>query len=462
MDKLIRTITLRFGLTLAVLLSLHSNGARADVTKTIEVVAGVQTIAVTTWYYANCNTSLGVGSYSVNVAPTHGNVTSAVVSGPLPGCPAGSPSLPAVQAYYTWTDTSSSATSDFFQLYYILNGQVTQVEDVTVTLALPSAPPPKILFNGIDTSTLTQPIPVVIGQQIALTSVVTPPSGTAVESQQWTIPGAGANPATAIASYSAGAEGETITPITAADLSETAVTFHWIVPGESFQVTYSYTASNGQTAAASASFSVAGVSTATGATALASAQIGTVNIVNQYGAPRLLLSGLSYYLTNVGIIFTSHIEPPTGIKGSVEWIELVNNTTYTAKAPTYTKTCTNVGFDNIYGSIDLFGFPVSRTSFGDAPGALLSEPYLSVSDAQSITAYLLWHPDLDSTLGPSVPVPLGHITFKFQGTAVNSSGTWSIVSGSSESADLFVPDNSYPKQWTTIAKTTGRTCTKSP
>jgi hypothetical protein len=114
--------------------------ARADFTKTITVQPGVQTDAVTTWYYSNCTTSLGVGSYSINIAPAHGSLAFADVSGPIPGCPSGSPSLPAVAAYYTWTDTTPGATSDYFQLYYELNGQVAEVIDVTVLLAQP--PPP--------------------------------------------------------------------------------------------------------------------------------------------------------------------------------------------------------------------------------------------------------------------------------------------------------------------------------
>ena len=122
-------------MVLTVTFGLFSQTAFAQFTKTIQVTPGVPVIATTTWYYLSCTTSGGLGSYTINVAPTHGTVTFADVSGPLPGCPTGSPSLPAVQSYYTWTDTTDSATSDFFELYYYLNGQLALVLDVTATLS---------------------------------------------------------------------------------------------------------------------------------------------------------------------------------------------------------------------------------------------------------------------------------------------------------------------------------------
>ena len=108
---------------------------RSAAAKTIDVTPGVPVIAETTWYYINCMTSAGLGSYSINIAPTQGTVSVADVSGPLPGCPTGSPALPAVQATYTWTAENTSATTDFFELYYILNGQVAAVLDVDVVLS---------------------------------------------------------------------------------------------------------------------------------------------------------------------------------------------------------------------------------------------------------------------------------------------------------------------------------------
>ncbi len=117
------------------LIALLPGLAYADFSKTITVTPDVQLNAVTTWYYASCTKSLGLGSYSIETAPSHGTLAFSDLSGPVPGCPPGSPSLLAAAAFYTWTDTSSHATSDFFQLYYELNGNVAEVIDVTVNLA---------------------------------------------------------------------------------------------------------------------------------------------------------------------------------------------------------------------------------------------------------------------------------------------------------------------------------------
>jgi len=136
---------------LPVMLGLFAGVARADFTKTIQVQPGVQTQAVATWDYANCDSILSVGSYTVHVAPSHGTLSFAQANGVIPGCPAGSPSLPAALAYYTWTSANSGATSDYFQLYYVLNGQVAEVIDVTVTLAGPPADVYKVNYFSNNT-----------------------------------------------------------------------------------------------------------------------------------------------------------------------------------------------------------------------------------------------------------------------------------------------------------------------
>jgi hypothetical protein len=123
---------LRAGTLLLLTFALSLRLAHADFSKTIPYDPGVQINAVTTWYFANCTTSLGEGSYSITVAPAHGALSFADLSGPVPGCPQGSPSLPATAAYYTWTDTTTTDVTDAFQLDYVLNGQVLEVIDITV------------------------------------------------------------------------------------------------------------------------------------------------------------------------------------------------------------------------------------------------------------------------------------------------------------------------------------------
>lgn len=117
-----------------VLIGLLPNIATA-ISKTITVNPKVPVQAVTTWYYASCTASAGIGSYSIITAPIHGTVSYGQVSGPLPGCPAGSPALPAIAAFYDWTDTTiKPPASDFFSLLYQAPDGETEVEDVTVEL----------------------------------------------------------------------------------------------------------------------------------------------------------------------------------------------------------------------------------------------------------------------------------------------------------------------------------------
>jgi hypothetical protein len=114
---------------------LLPRAADAQFSKTITVNPNVTVNAVTTWYYANCTTSLGVGSYTTLVAPMHGTVTFGQVSASLPGCPPGSPALPAEAAFYTWTDTTiSPPSSDYFQLLYEAPDDESEVIDITVEL----------------------------------------------------------------------------------------------------------------------------------------------------------------------------------------------------------------------------------------------------------------------------------------------------------------------------------------
>jgi hypothetical protein len=115
-----------------------ASSARADFTKTITVTPGVKTQAVATWDYFNCSTLAGVGSYTVSVAPSHGTLAYGQVSGVIPGCPSGSPSLAAEAAYYTWTGGTTGATSDYFQLFYSGPTQSGYI-DITVLLAGPPA-----------------------------------------------------------------------------------------------------------------------------------------------------------------------------------------------------------------------------------------------------------------------------------------------------------------------------------
>lgn len=125
-------------LLFALIPALVTNSAWADFTKTISVSPGVKTQAVATWDYSSCTAIVGVGSYTVIVAPAHGSLSFGQVSGPITNCPAGSPSLTAAAAFYTWTSGASGATTDYFRLFYA-GPSATEYIDVTVNLLGPPA-----------------------------------------------------------------------------------------------------------------------------------------------------------------------------------------------------------------------------------------------------------------------------------------------------------------------------------
>jgi RHS repeat-associated protein len=117
------------GWGLAVVLLLLSGVARA---KVIGVIPGEPTQALATWYVASCTKSLPGGSYIFSVEPTNGAVMPGGGSGPAPGCPTGSPSLPYVSAIYTMNNGSPAPLFDYFQIQYILNGNVAETTDIFV------------------------------------------------------------------------------------------------------------------------------------------------------------------------------------------------------------------------------------------------------------------------------------------------------------------------------------------
>lgn len=128
----------------AAVLILAVNATRAQ-TKTVTVSPGVKIVAGTAWYVQTfpgpaCTTSLGIPSYTITVPPNHGVLSFADSTGVLPGCPPGSPALPDLVVYYTWTGGTSGATSDFFRVVYTAPGQ-SGVLNVTVELA---GPPPDV------------------------------------------------------------------------------------------------------------------------------------------------------------------------------------------------------------------------------------------------------------------------------------------------------------------------------
>jgi len=70
----------------------------------------------------------------------------------------------------------------------------------------------------------------------------------------------------------------------------------------------------------------------------------------------------------------------------------------------------------------------------------------------SATMYLMWSPGP----APSIPVPLGSVSWHWSGDVTFNGSTW-IVSSGSGSANAFQTSNSYPT-WTGYSDASSRTC----
>jgi len=423
-------------LRIAVLSSLAlgplSSVAHAQFTKTIEVVPNVQVNAVTTWYYLNCDTSLGLGSYTVNVAPSHGTLAFGDISAVVPGCPAGSPPLPAAVAYYTWTDTTSGATSDYFQLYFMLNGQIAEVIDITVLLETNPVSANILLDGKIISNSLTT---VAVGKQIPLSASVNLSSGVTVASQSWTIPGNIVG-----VPYAALPNKEIITPITSEQLASSAVSFNWLDPADNRQVTYTYTLSNGQAGYVQASFDILAPTPQDPTLPLVTTELGSVGILG-FPPDKLSFGGVF----TPGITFTSNVQSPLGYAGNLYWIQLVNSDDLEkTKSDGAKTTCTASGLDNVWPNAT---WPY-RTYVTDTPQTFLRDEYSQESVAESFTMYLLWQPSLPH----SVPAPLGFISWGWSAAAslkhFLSIPYWALDGPGQSNAELFQPSTSYPPVWT--------------
>jgi hypothetical protein len=165
-----------------------------------------------------------------------------------------------------------------------------------------------ILLDGKDVTGSAQSV--VVGQQIALKASLA--KGVIIQSQSWSIPG------TTVGGYNASLTKGEVVPI---DFSRQTNNFYWVDSGNSRQVTYTCTLSNGQSLAASAIFNVAGPSATIVQTAL-----GKVHIYDN----RLGLGELTDN-KDVGISFSATATQPKGYSGSFQWVQIIDNTEIIAK-----------------------------------------------------------------------------------------------------------------------------------
>jgi hypothetical protein len=206
---------------------------------------------------------------------------------------------------------------------------------------------PHIYFGGTDITNNTESV--VVGQQIALSTQYTLPSGITVQNRSWSVAG------TTIGGYTASNAGGAISQPT---FNQDSTTFYWVYAGNSLNVTFTLNLSDGSSPSASATFNVSGV----GSPSMTAQNYGSLSIQTltgcsgvptgpwlEYGnytgdaptCPEPTLSGTP------GIKFIASGTQPSS--GAFKFVQLINsdNNTYTTTGGT--ETCYfSAGLDKEY------------------------------------------------------------------------------------------------------------------
>jgi hypothetical protein len=418
-------------------------------TKSINVVPGLTVNAVTIWYVSSCTQSAGTGSFEIAAKPAYGTVGFRSLSAPAPGCPAGSPALPATQADYTWTSTDPKAKADHFQLDYILGGQVAATIDINVTLTRLH-----ITFNGAVVTSTTSVV--AAGEQIGLGINLVPEKPRAVA---WTIPGhpiGGYEPPAACARPAPESCIGAIVP--APSLDQAAVTVYWVSAGK-FEVRATLTLENSKTLAATATFDVraprGGIRVSADA-AKTRVTTGSFSCGNGTSVP-----------VDPCIYFTPSLDSPFKSE-QLQFVQLVTQGTddvYWTKANVrYHEVCsaTNAartatsGLDNYYPDPDIGGTGTKIYAYDD-PAFQYSIPGVPISQQVSFDAemFLMWRVDEPG----AIFVPLGSVQWRWTASAAFGGDAWKLTKFAIVSSGLRPP--AYPL-WRAVIQNGYSRCTKLP
>jgi hypothetical protein len=354
-----------------------------------------------------------------------------------------------------WTDNSSIATASGYQINGVAVGSTNHnaqsinmywgpKEDAPscdLSQEQPSASTkimPKILLggsNGTDITGTTQTV--VVGQQIVLYAKY---GGVSINSQSWTIPGAGSNPPTAISNFTYAPDYSSGGPVslTSSQLSQQSVTFYFVASANPLTVTFTLNYGNNQTATATASFNVeAPTSVTVTIPPLGLFQFpnnGTTNASIEFGDPSEI----------PGIKFNASATPPPQVPGTFEWAQLILSNSYTYTGTTPASCNGPTGLDNF------FPLPVTGFTINDSPMRPLPSADSEFTWSWDATMYFMWIPGIAGN--QTIPVPLGFVSWDFQADVTQnlSTNTWTIRYAPASNGG-FGPSVAYPT-WTTVAK----------
>lgn len=374
----------------------------------------------------------------------------------------------------TITVTANGQNPSGFQQVPI-EGQSGQATAQATTQAF-TPPVPQIWFNGScisnsgTQSCIGNPVPVVVGQQIALTVQI--PSGITPASHQWTQP-----TGTVVGGYTPSAQsfqsGQDIqipnSSQSCQHLDQSCLTIYWVIPSipnAPWQVSYSYTSNNQSSQTVTAKFNV------TAPTGLQVTGPTGVPDVYQFAAGPTM--GFVGFINN-GIRLTMSATNPNGAPGgSFLWVQLINSIrTTTREGGPYSGNgvirCIPTSFaaDPSPELDEQYPYTTGPT-MSDAPAIILGPAYTGdvageVQFTNSFSTYLMWNPNLPE----SIPVPLGSVAWQWACDAVNaltgqSNGTnWIRACSAPQTpgSAQFSPAASYPHwQKVFISGTTGLSC----
>jgi hypothetical protein len=350
------------------------------------------------------------------------------------------------------TDTAASVSAGLTAVYTgqissagdsIVNGRVTWTWPGhagypttgvwTASWAAPQSA--QILLDGTDTDITGTTQEVLIGQRIALTSIL-PDGATRSGDDFWSLDGQTVGGFSVSPSYDDPEQGKSVTT----NRSQSAIQFYWLKPG-TFKVTLVYSLV-GVTQTISATFVVKGPS------------LSDVSVVTTFGHVDITHHAIKRNGRVIGIdtdlqLGVSLDNPGVTLErfssensGTFEWLQLLGGTLITKRIDgrTSERCFISDGLDN------LDPFPAySSTEARDAPSATLpSSPGTTFSENMIARMYVLWNPTLpdgctlpeadNGAVNPctSISVPIGFVRWGWSGIARNDRDghNWRVIDGS--------------------------------
>lgn len=333
---------------------------------------------------------------------------------------------------------------------------------------------PAILFNGVDVTGLVSqtagpgPTNVVVGQQVVLTGVAPLPPGLAIQSQSWTAPGTTLQAFSVASTYIGQNLTDSVGKVVPAVLTANPTTLFWVDAAYLRIVTYSAQLSNGSTISSSTAFNVYGPTTPGAVPELGMSQVNNT--------PALVLDGVASFngigvAPTAGYLLGPPVTPPVvGDPGTVSFIQTVTANYYVNNNPAVPHACPyGPGIDTSYPYDNLLVSKVlTVVVMVDKPLITLTPlpGYNFISARFQAVSYLMW----TSNLPNATAVPLGSVTWYWNGDAAQQNGVWALnPNGENAPGALpFVqaipsvqPNQGYPT-WSAVVNPAVQPCNYTP